>query len=80
MEPLVLIITRKGFFMAIVHHVELTTDDRFYLGRTIGILVLPGFCHELERPEHVAVVRDRQRGLPIVCRLLIQRRYAGRTI
>ncbi len=79
-EALVLVLAGEGLLVPVRYHVELAAHDRLHLRRAVLVLVLARLGHELEHAEHVAMVRDGERGLPIGSGFLVQRGDAGRAI
>ena len=80
MESLVTLLTGEALFVAIGHHIELTPYDRLHFRGAVLVLQLARFSHEFEHAEHVAMVRDGQRGLPVRCGFLVKCRDAGRPV
>jgi hypothetical protein len=70
----------KDFLCRSVYHVEFAAYDGLHLWRAIFVLVLARFGHEFERTEHVAMVGNGQRRLPVRHGFLVQRRYAGSAV
>ena len=74
---LVAVLAGELLLVAVLHHIELAAHDGLHLQAAVVVAVLARFGHELEDPEHVAVVGDGQGGLPIGGGLLVQVRDGG---